>query len=501
MEDCGTRKRAGPNRADGKARDRGVQTDSRGQGPAPRLSKGNLFTLLSLWMELFPQERVEEQDGQVNSVGLVVVGDSKVMGLHSSGSELHAGQAAILQHGAALSQSSLYFSRRPCSTCLKMLLNAGVGQICFWPGDPEVSMLENPSSHDASGRSVPEEAAWDALAADTLKSNSRAHICVPLQPLEPGLAQFVSETSRGGDFMERIAEDESGLDVEQLYNRERVRALASLSSRFLVRRPQEHQQILSLMKLETFCVEPYFSGLRHNMQELVQVLAAAVAGLPHHNGYGFYRWNSDAALSQSEPVSAEEALHCMIQAAILALRTEDPKVGVGAVIWAKAEQTGRLSFVGCGFNAYPRGSQCNEYPQMDDKQEDRQRRKYRYIVHAEQNALTFRTREIRRSEPTLLFVTKCPCDECVPLIGAAGVSHVFTTDMDHGRDKGDISYLRFQHMSRVSKFCWQKLPSPAQHSSSHFANGVVGKHSRQVEPERPSSKKLRTHRTEDSKGE
>lgn len=506
MEDSDPWKRAEPNRA-GTARDRGVQTDSRGQGPAPRLSKGNLFTLLSLWMELFPQERTEQDSGQINSVGLVVVKDSKVVGLHSSSSELHAGQAAILRHGATLSDSSLYFSRRPCATCLKMLINAGVSQICFWPGDPEVSMLrdhrpsENSSSHDASGRCISEEAALDALAADTLKSNCRAHVCVPLRPLEPGLAQFVSETSRDGDFMERIAQDEPGLDVEQLYNRERVRALGCLSSRFLLRSPQEHQRILSLMKLETFCVEPYFSGLRDNMGELVQVLSAVVAGVPKYKSYGFHRWRSDAALSQSEPVSDEEALHCMVQATILALRTEDPKVGVGAVIWAKAEETGGLSFVGCGFNAYLSGSQFNEYPRMDDKQEDRQRRKYRYIIHAEQNALTFRTREIKRSEPTLLFVNKCPCDECVPLIRAAGISHVFTTDQDQGKDKGDISYLRFTHLRTVHKYCWQKRPSPALQSPSPIANGFVGKHSRQIEPEHRNSKKFCSHRTENEKSE
>lgn len=190
----------------------------------------------------------------------------------------------------------------------------------------------------------------------------------------------------------------------------------------------------------------------------------------------------------------------MVQAQLLSFRTEDPKVGVGTVIWARDEPTGRLLFVGCGFNAYLSGSQFNEYPRMDDKQEDRQRRKYRYIVHAEQNALTFRTREIKRSEPTLLFVTKCPCDECVPLIAAAGVSHVFTSDLDEGRDKGDISYLRFQHL-HVHKFCWQKHPSLAQPSSSHVANGFLGKHQRQTEPEQRTSKKVCSRRPDGPQGE
>lgn len=58
---------------------------------------------------------------------------------------------------------------------------------------------------------------------------------------------------------------------------------------------------------------------------------------------------------------------------------------------ASCDGTGCLYLVGCGYNAYPAGSPYNEYPQMDNKQEDRERRKYRYIIHAEQNALTFRS--------------------------------------------------------------------------------------------------------------
>lgn len=54
-----------------------------------------------------------------------------------------------------------------------------------------------------------------------------------------------------------------------------------------------------------------------------------------------------------------------------------------------------MYLVGCGYNAYPVGSEYAEFPQMDDKQEERQRRKYRYIIHAEQNALTFRCVYVR----------------------------------------------------------------------------------------------------------
>ncbi|XP_068165564.1 cytidine and dCMP deaminase domain-containing protein 1 [Antennarius striatus] len=483
-------------------RDSSTQTDSKIQGHGPRLSEVNLFTLLSLWMELFPQEHPNEDD--FGRMGLVVVLNGKAVGLHCSGPELHAGQVAIIQHGAGLADCQLYFSRRPCATCLKMVINAGVSQISFWPGDPEISMLTStPSSHSNSqfqnaSDCITEEAALDAMATEKLKSNSRPHICVQLQPLAPGLAQFVHETSRECDFMERAANDEPGLNTDELYNREQKRHLKDFSRRFLVETSKQHCSVLTHMGLQNFCNEPYFSNLRNNMLELVKVLATIAAGVPPQH-YGFYREQFSAPESSLPSchmeVSQEVARHCIIQARLLAYRTEDPKVGVGAVIWARGQSTGgdgtgSLYLIGCGYNAYPAGSQYAEYPQMDTKQEDRQRRKYRYIVHAEQNALTFRTRPFKPEENTMLFVTKCPCDECVPLIRGAGITHIYTTDQDKNKDKGDISYLRFSSLKNIRKFIWQRSPSACSPSPSHLANGCVGKHSRQADPESHSNKRL-----------
>lgn len=52
----------------------------------------------------------------------------------------------------------------------------------------------------------------------------------------------------------------------------------------------------------------------------------------------------------------------------------------------------------------------------------------------------------------MLFVTKCPCDECVPLIRGAGITQIYTSDQDRDKDKGDISYLRFSGLKNISKF-------------------------------------------------
>ncbi|MEQ2206121.1 hypothetical protein XENOCAPTIV_023570, partial [Xenoophorus captivus] len=139
------------------------------------------------------------------------------------------------------------------------------------------SMSSTQTNASSKSPSVTEEAVLDAAAIEKLKSNSRPHICVLLQPLEPGLVQFVEETSREDDFMERITEDDPRVNKEELFNRQ-----------FLVGISKQHTDILVQMGLGNFCVEPYFSNLRNNMTELVGVLAAVAAGVPQHH-YGFYR--------------------------------------------------------------------------------------------------------------------------------------------------------------------------------------------------------------------
>lgn len=72
--------------------------------------------------------------------------------------------------------------------------------------------------------------------------------------------------------------------------------------------------------------------------------------------------------------------------------------------------------------------------------------------HTVFDLLFIRSRAIRPEEPTMLFVTKCPCDECVPLIKGAGVTHIYTTDLDRDKDKVDISYLMFSSLKNINKF-------------------------------------------------
>lgn len=77
----------------------------------------------------------------------------------------------------------------------------------------------SPNQSQASPESISEEAALDASATEILKSNSRSHICVLLQPPVQGLARFVDQTSQECDFMDRVTYDEPGRNLEELFSR------------------------------------------------------------------------------------------------------------------------------------------------------------------------------------------------------------------------------------------------------------------------------------------
>ncbi|KAM4701477.1 cytidine and dCMP deaminase domain-containing protein 1 [Discoglossus pictus] len=436
----------------------GTQTDSM-QGQVPRLSKINLFTLLSLWMEMFPQDEQDEgkKKSQVKKTGLVVVGNMKIIGLHCSSKELHAGQIAVIKHGSRLKDCDLYFSRKPCSTCLKMIVNAGVNRISYWPSDPEMSLQQEISNHANNG-----DARLDAKAVERLKSNSRAHVCVLLQPLACYMVQFVEETSLKCDFIQKIARKQPGLNADFFYEYRQDR-MKEYETLFLIPNEEMHKEILRLMGLENLCENPYFVNLRQNMKELVLILATVASSVPSCYDFGFYLSEPQLGCDiNNQSLTQKTAQHCMIQARLLAYRTEDHKIGVGAVIWAEqmlssacCDGTGPMYFLGCGYNAFPVGSEYADFPHMDDKQKDREIRKFRYIIHAEQNALTFRCHEIKAEEKTMIFVTKCPCDECVPLIKGCGIKQIYAGDVDIGKKKADISYMKFGELVGVSKYTWQ----------------------------------------------
>lgn len=88
------------------------------------------------------------------------------------------------------------------------------------------------------------------------------------------------------------------------------------------------------------------------------------------------------------------------------LRSEDPYVKVGAVVFRQD-----WSVVGVGYNGAPSGIEIN----WSDRDERRKR-----VVHAEVNALRY----VRPNESKILACTLLPCSSCVQTIAAHGIKTI-----------------------------------------------------------------------------
>lgn len=90
--------------------------------------------------------------------------------------------------------------------------------------------------------------------------------------------------------------------------------------------------------------------------------------------------------------------------------SKDPSTKVGAIIVGDHH-----CVLAIGYNGFPIG-----FPDKPEYYADRQL-KYRYICHAERNAL-----DLCKSDPTgaTLYCTMCPCSECAKSIIQRGIKRV-----------------------------------------------------------------------------
>ena len=163
----------------------------------------------------------------------------------------------------------------------------------------------------------------------------------------------------------------------------------------------------------------------------------------------------------------------------LAERTDDPRKGVGAVII-----NNRKDVVGLAWNGFPTKSLYGEFPRASRIDEDVAKKKYPYMIHAEQNALLLRN--TKNIVDATLVVTKTPCDECAPLIEMQGIKTVVLGE----KMKPDTNFTKFPN--RVADkddpiFCFEveKQPQAEKRKADDVFSGE------EAEPE-PARKKLFT---------
>jgi deoxycytidylate deaminase len=112
-------------------------------------------------------------------------------------------------------------------------------------------------------------------------------------------------------------------------------------------------------------------------------------------------------------------------ASVVATRSEDPHVKVGAVVF-RAD----WSVVGAGYNGAPHG--------VDVDWSDREGRR-RYVIHAEVNALRYATRADLLGG--YLATTHLPCHQCMPVIASYGISEIWYSNLLEGDTYDNVAIL------------------------------------------------------------
>lgn len=123
----------------------------------------------------------------------------------------------------------------------------------------------------------------------------------------------------------------------------------------------------------------------------------------------------------------------MLDALLCAQRSPDPDTQVGAIIVSQNNV-----ILGSGYNSLPRGMDPSTINWARNN-EDSFYTKYPFVVHAEKNAITNSTIDLKNSK---LYTTLHPCNECAKDIIQAGIKEIIYLD-DKYHDTMEAKAARF----------------------------------------------------------
>lgn len=110
-------------------------------------------------------------------------------------------------------------------------------------------------------------------------------------------------------------------------------------------------------------------------------------------------------------------IHFLKIAKLCSEMSKDPSTKVGAAIRGPDK-----SVMSTGYNGLPPG--MND---TDSILNDRPT-KYKYVIHAEENAIKFAKRHQKSLDGCILYTTLFPCDKCYSLLKESGIKKVVTLE-------------------------------------------------------------------------
>ena len=369
------------------------------------------------------EEKMTERE-IINKVGTVfVTRDGAILALDCSRDSLHGIVNVLADFHDRVKDCSVYVSRKPCSSCIKLMVHARVSRVFYLPLEPE-----NPGEEDLQRA--------DRLARVCAIGQS---IYIP-QIGEGAMAQ--SKVRNSPYIPQKHSNMDTDLDLLKRYwNAEWVTRIAKQ-----LRWPE-----FESLKAET-------SLLMGSTLEWI----ARVAFIDIPSSVFFHAWvTGDTPLvtaPENENTTAadfskvpdpnnskwqELSRHWSRLAQILSQYSDDPRRGVGAVV----VMDNRV--VATGWNSYPLQTKYGDFPRASDNDPDCFKpKKYPFIIHAEQAAILGRNTSNISDVSTTLFVSKKPCDECVALLTKVGIRNVV---FPRPNPKRHGTYLKYNILAKMAQ--------------------------------------------------
>ena len=454
----------------------------------PRITKKDLFMLLALWMEDFPVESEQDlvKDNEATKrpysghrkVGAVLVlRDTKSVTesvTKPSNDILYAvdctrdgvhGVARLLMNNPDVAKGcKVFVSRKPCSFCTKLLVQSKVKMVYFPPFEPEYHGVLKFTSEElekfTSSCELPVLASQSNVPADSNKDLSALEMHTRKSVLEKlksdgvldHLTTVVIENlklEKSSELEESISDKAVKLALKQFYReKSQVEYLFKKSDvnqsvlvpkveEAVLQREKKEDEMDNIkerkMKDDKFCKEDCIKTVKldnlswavfdeYMEKKFEQDFPKAMEWMSRILVKSGLKGDAEICF---EPVVVGEKLnelrskqfaHLIGMAQFLARRTDhDPKKGVGAVIANE-----NMEIKALGWNGFPLKAIDGEFPRAYDDNNDIEVEDF--VIHAEQNA--FLMRNDKNLKDGTLFVTKTPCDECVPLIQMQGIKTV-----------------------------------------------------------------------------
>ena len=410
--------------------DKGTQTEETSSSNSPynpRLNKENHYMVLALWMESFPDDNHKgSEDPLYKKVGAVLVLPNEMSyAIDCSRNGVHAVARLIMAHPNIPEDCKVFVSRKPCSFCTKLLVQAKAERVFYLPIEPEYFPMKKLSEDEAKrlGKCYKSETS----CVDNLFKVSPIGQTIFVPEVPQAVVANVPEKFLSPeairDNMVKILKN-MYWDSSSKFSFSAMEDLPWPSLDDDMRKEVDKQFKNMIEWMARFCVAP-------------------------QKGYSFELEGEHGPEENSfDPRNKErldQANHLMTLAKFLAMRTDDPTTGVGAVITNE-----KMEIVGLGWNGFPKKARYGEFARASYKDKDAQNKKYPFVIHAEQNALMIRN--TKNIEGGTLFVTKTPCNECTPLLEMQGIKTVVLAEKLQEGEKQGISYTKFREGVEGRKF-------------------------------------------------